>query len=74
MRGLRTAAACVLLMVFLVAAVNVARADVSPGDVIDKTNWEKVQGLLPDPVLELSLIHISEPTRPVGISRMPSSA
>ena len=23
---------------------------------------------------ELSLIHISEPTRPVGISRMPSSA
>ena len=24
--------------------------------------------------LELSLIHISEPTRPVGISRMPSSA
>ena len=26
------------------------------------------------PLLELSLIHISEPTRPVGISRMPSSA
>ena len=25
-------------------------------------------------VLALSLIHISEPTRPVGISRMPSSA
>ena len=25
-------------------------------------------------VLRLSLIHISEPTRPVGISRMPSSA
>ena len=25
-------------------------------------------------VLKLSLIHISEPTRPVGISRMPSSA
>ena len=24
--------------------------------------------------LKLSLIHISEPTRPVGISRMPSSA
>ena len=52
MRGLRTVSACVLLMVFLVAAVNAARADVSPGDVIDKTNWEKVQGLLPDPVLE----------------------
>ena len=26
------------------------------------------------PVVHLSLIHISEPTRPVGISRMPSSA
>ena len=25
-------------------------------------------------LMELSLIHISEPTRPVGISRMPSSA
>ena len=25
-------------------------------------------------ILDLSLIHISEPTRPVGISRMPSSA
>ena len=25
--------------------------DVSPGDVIDKTNWEKVQGLLPEPIL-----------------------
>ena len=27
-----------------------------------------------DEVRGLSLIHISEPTRPVGISRMPSSA
>lgn len=26
-------------------------ADVSPGDVIDKSNWEKAQGLLPEPVL-----------------------
>jgi hypothetical protein len=26
-------------------------ADVVPGDVIDKTNWEKVQGLVPDSVL-----------------------
>jgi hypothetical protein len=52
MRGLRTVPACILLMGFLVVAVNAARAEVSPGDVIDKTNWEKVQGLLPDPVLE----------------------
>ncbi|MEW6442554.1 MAG: DUF1329 domain-containing protein [bacterium] len=28
-----------------------AGADVSPGDVIDKTNWEKAEGLLPDSVL-----------------------
>ena len=28
-----------------------ALADVSPGDVLDKTNWQKAQGLLPDPVL-----------------------
>ncbi len=26
-------------------------ADVSPGDVIDKTNWQKAEGLLPKPVL-----------------------
>jgi len=52
MRGLRTVPACILLMGVLIAAVDAARAEVSPGDVIDKTNWEKVQGLLPDPVLE----------------------
>jgi hypothetical protein len=27
-------------------------ADVNPGDVIDKSNWEKVQGMVPDSVLE----------------------
>jgi hypothetical protein len=27
------------------------RADVVPGDTIDKSNWQKVEGLLPDPVL-----------------------
>jgi len=26
-------------------------ADISPGDVIDKTNWEKLEGLVPDSVL-----------------------
>ncbi len=29
-----------------------ASADVSPGDVIDKTNWQKVEGLLPFSVLD----------------------
>ena len=28
-----------------------ANADVVPGDVIDKTNWQKVEGLLPESVL-----------------------
>ena len=27
------------------------RADVAPGETIDKTNWQKAEGLLPDPVL-----------------------
>ncbi len=39
-------------------------ADVSPGDVIDRSNWEKVQGLLPDPVVEWvkngDVLHIAE--------------
>jgi len=25
--------------------------DVSPGDVLDKTNWEKAEGLLPDEIV-----------------------
>jgi len=29
-----------------------ALSDVSPGDVIDKTNWEKAEGLLPEPLLD----------------------
>jgi len=29
-----------------------ASADVSPGDKIDKTNWQKVEGLVPESVLE----------------------
>ena len=28
-----------------------AFADVSPGDVVDKTNWQKVEGLVPNSVL-----------------------
>jgi len=29
----------------------VALCDVSPGDVIDQSNWQKLEGLVPDPVL-----------------------
>jgi hypothetical protein len=38
-------------MGFLVAAVNGAEAEVSPGDVIDKSNWQQVEGLVPEPLL-----------------------
>ena len=41
-----------LLLTWLVPVpIYVACADVSPGDVIGKTNWEKAQGLVPDEVL-----------------------
>ena len=39
-------AACVVLLM-----TSQGFPDVSPGDVIDKTNWEKAKGLLPEPVL-----------------------
>ena len=36
----------------LLCTASPASADVSPGDVIDKTNWQKVEGLLPLSVLD----------------------
>jgi len=39
-------AACLVLLV-----TPQGFCDVSPGDVIDKTNWEKVEGFLPEPIL-----------------------
>jgi len=52
MREVRTFQACILAACLIVASVHAAGADVSPGDVIDKTNWEKAKDLLPEPVLE----------------------
>ena len=43
---------CILAACLIVASVHGAGADVSPGDVIDKTNWQKAEDLLPEPVLE----------------------
>ena len=40
-----------MVLVFTLSMVHAASADVSPGDVIDKTNWDKAKGLLPEPVL-----------------------
>ena len=39
-------------------------------DLLDHPHWDQFAGRDAD----LSLIHISEPTRPCGTSRMPSSA
>ncbi len=45
----RTAlAAAVGLLAVIIAP---ARGDVVPGETIDKSNWQKVEGLLPEPVL-----------------------
>ena len=42
----------VVIGVFFSVSASEVCADVSPGDVIDKTNWEKVSELVPAPVLE----------------------
>jgi len=39
------------LVLFVLTMGPAVFADVSPGDVIDKTNWQKAEGLLPEPVL-----------------------
>ena len=44
-----TALAAVIGFLALTAAP--VCADVVPGETIDKSNWQKVEGLLPDPVL-----------------------
>lgn len=41
---------CVVAGVLALMAAP-ARGDVAPGDVIDSTNWQKAEELLPDPVL-----------------------
>jgi len=51
MREVRHLGICLMTVWFVVCLVRVALCDVSPGDVIDKTNWQKVEGLVPDPVL-----------------------
>ena len=52
MREVRALHPWFLVVCLIVALVPAARADVAPGDVIDKTNWEKAQDLLPEPVLD----------------------
>lgn len=48
---LRVVASFLPCLFFLWAPTHVL-ADVSPRDRIDRTNWQKAEGLLPDPILE----------------------
>jgi hypothetical protein len=50
-RKLKVEIALSVLVAVLGLLAIPARGDVAPGDTIDKTNWQKVEGLLPDPVL-----------------------
>ena len=51
MRTKRHLLACFMSLCLLSGIPVMASADVAPGDVIDKSNWEKAQGLLPEPGL-----------------------
>jgi len=50
----RTKSMWLFMMAFmsLIFFSQTARADVSPGEVVDKTNWEKIEGMVPEQVLE----------------------
>ena len=54
---------CVVLI-----TISQGFCDLSPGDVIDKTNWEKVEGLLPGP-MDLAVASL-----PMHAMRMPGRA
>ena len=41
-----------VLSLLLLWRAPAAMADVSPGDVIDQTNWQKAEGLVPEPLLD----------------------
>jgi hypothetical protein len=40
-----------LVLAFFMPFGQVTLADVAPGDVIDKSNWQKIEGMVPDSVL-----------------------
>ncbi len=41
-----------VVVLLFISLGQFAMADVSPGEVIDKSNWEKAQGFLPEQILE----------------------
>ena len=52
MREVRYLGICLTIVWLVASLAPAALCDVSPGDVIDKTNWQKLEGLVPDPVLD----------------------
>lgn len=44
--------AALVSLLCLVSMISTVTADVVPGDVIDSSNWQKAEGLLPEPVLD----------------------
>ncbi len=51
MRGRRTLGIALISYLALAHPASTVSADVAPGDVIDKSNWQKIEGLVPEPVL-----------------------
>ena len=51
MRKWRLITVLVFVSCLLMLTSSQGFCDVSPGDVLDKTNWEKAEGLLPEPLL-----------------------
>ncbi len=51
MRDRRRLGSFLLLVWLILPFTSGASADVAPGEIIDKTNWEKAEGLLPEAVL-----------------------
>jgi hypothetical protein len=51
MREARHLGICMTTVWLVLCLAPVALCDVSPGDVIDKSNWQKLEGLVPDSVL-----------------------
>jgi hypothetical protein len=53
-------------LTLLLLGAGGARADVQPGDVIDQTNWQKVEGLLPESMLN----HVKKGDLPMKIGKL----
>jgi hypothetical protein len=64
-KGMGTSVAACLQILFFLATGTGAGADVSPGDVVDETNWQKAEGLVPESVL--NWVQKGDFVLPVGV-------